>query len=168
VPFIEGKAGYRAGVSTYDVTGAVARRRRPCSHRLVARSRINRDNAGLFKPILAMKEQALAKTSSRHGTPSRYRPGDRLLNFRQQGWSARVALGWAHCFGVGAEHVHQCSAVRDWRQRRGATPCQNAAAKRRAVRHAMNLSLGQSPPGCLRQFRQTMRRRFIFAKSSGL
>jgi site-specific recombinase XerD len=34
-----------------------------------------------LEATLAMKEQALAKTSSPHGTPSRYRPGDQLLNF---------------------------------------------------------------------------------------
>ena len=34
-----------------------------------------------LEATLAMKEQALAKTSPAHGTPSRYRPGDQLLNF---------------------------------------------------------------------------------------
>jgi site-specific recombinase XerD len=34
-----------------------------------------------LEATLAMKEQALAKASSRHGTPSRYRPEDQLLNF---------------------------------------------------------------------------------------
>jgi hypothetical protein len=30
---------------------------------------------------LAMKEQALAKTSPRHSKPGRYKPGDQLLGF---------------------------------------------------------------------------------------
>ena len=30
---------------------------------------------------LAMKEQALAKTTPRHGQQGRYRPGDRLMEF---------------------------------------------------------------------------------------
>ena len=34
-----------------------------------------------LEATLAMKEQALAKASSPLGTPSRYRPADRLLNF---------------------------------------------------------------------------------------
>jgi site-specific recombinase XerD len=34
-----------------------------------------------LEATLAMKEQALAKTSPPHGMPSRYRPGDQLLNF---------------------------------------------------------------------------------------
>jgi site-specific recombinase XerD len=34
-----------------------------------------------LEATLAMKEQALAKTSAPHGTPTRYRPGDQLLNF---------------------------------------------------------------------------------------
>jgi site-specific recombinase XerD len=34
-----------------------------------------------LEATLAMKEQALAKTSSPNGAPSRYRPGDQLLNF---------------------------------------------------------------------------------------
>jgi site-specific recombinase XerD len=34
-----------------------------------------------LEATLAMKELALSKTSSPHGTPSRYRPGDQLLNF---------------------------------------------------------------------------------------
>jgi site-specific recombinase XerD len=34
-----------------------------------------------LEATLAMKEQALAKTALRHGTPSRYRAGDQLLNF---------------------------------------------------------------------------------------
>jgi site-specific recombinase XerD len=34
-----------------------------------------------LEATLAMKEQALAKTSSPNGVPSRYRPGDQLLNF---------------------------------------------------------------------------------------
>jgi site-specific recombinase XerD len=34
-----------------------------------------------LEATLAMKEQALAKTSPPHATPGRYRPGDRLLNF---------------------------------------------------------------------------------------
>ena len=34
-----------------------------------------------LEATLAMKEQALAKTSSLNGAPSRYRPGDQLLNF---------------------------------------------------------------------------------------
>jgi hypothetical protein len=34
-----------------------------------------------LEATLAMKEQALAKTSPPHGTPARYRPGDQLLSF---------------------------------------------------------------------------------------
>ena len=34
-----------------------------------------------LEATLSMKEQALAKTSPRHATPGRYRPGDQLLNF---------------------------------------------------------------------------------------
>ena len=34
-----------------------------------------------LEATLAMKEQALAKTSPPHGTPGRYRPGDQLLSF---------------------------------------------------------------------------------------
>jgi integrase/recombinase XerD len=34
-----------------------------------------------LEATLAMKEQALAKTSPPHATPGRYRPGDQLLNF---------------------------------------------------------------------------------------
>lgn len=34
-----------------------------------------------LEATLAMKEQALAKTSPRHGRPGRYHPGDQLLNF---------------------------------------------------------------------------------------
>ena len=34
-----------------------------------------------LEATLAMKEQALAKTSPPHGMPGRYRPGDQLLNF---------------------------------------------------------------------------------------
>jgi len=34
-----------------------------------------------LEATLSMKEQALAKTTSRNGRPSRYRPGDRLLSF---------------------------------------------------------------------------------------
>jgi site-specific recombinase XerD len=34
-----------------------------------------------LEATLAMKEQALAKTSPPYGSPSRYRPGDQLLNF---------------------------------------------------------------------------------------
>ena len=34
-----------------------------------------------LEATLAMKEQALAKTSSPHGTPGRYHPADQLLNF---------------------------------------------------------------------------------------
>jgi site-specific recombinase XerD len=34
-----------------------------------------------LQATLAMKEQALAKTAPPHGSPSRYRPGDQLLNF---------------------------------------------------------------------------------------
>jgi site-specific recombinase XerD len=34
-----------------------------------------------LEATLAMKEQALAKTTPRHGTPGRYRPGDQLLSF---------------------------------------------------------------------------------------
>lgn len=34
-----------------------------------------------LEATLAMKEQALAKTSSPHATPGRYQPGDHLLNF---------------------------------------------------------------------------------------
>ena len=34
-----------------------------------------------LEATLAMKEQALAKTSPLHGRPGRYRPGDQLLNF---------------------------------------------------------------------------------------
>jgi hypothetical protein len=34
-----------------------------------------------LETTLTMKEQALVKTSSPHGMPSRYRPGDRLLSF---------------------------------------------------------------------------------------
>jgi site-specific recombinase XerD len=34
-----------------------------------------------LEATLAMKEQALAKTSPPHGTPVRYRPGDQLLSF---------------------------------------------------------------------------------------
>jgi site-specific recombinase XerD len=34
-----------------------------------------------LEATLAMKEQALAKTSPPHGTPGRYRPSDRLLSF---------------------------------------------------------------------------------------
>ena len=34
-----------------------------------------------LEATLAMKEQALAKTSPPHTTPGRYRPGDQLLNF---------------------------------------------------------------------------------------
>jgi site-specific recombinase XerD len=34
-----------------------------------------------LEATLAMKEQALAKTSPPYGAPGRYRPGDRLLNF---------------------------------------------------------------------------------------
>ena len=34
-----------------------------------------------LEATLARKEQALAKTSSLNGAPSRYRPGDQLLNF---------------------------------------------------------------------------------------
>jgi site-specific recombinase XerD len=34
-----------------------------------------------LEATLAIKEQALAKTSSLHGTPGRYKPGDRLLAF---------------------------------------------------------------------------------------
>ena len=34
-----------------------------------------------LEATLAMKEKALAKTSPPHGTPGRYKPGDRLLTF---------------------------------------------------------------------------------------
>ena len=34
-----------------------------------------------LEATLAMKEQALGKTSPPNGTPGRYRPGDELLNF---------------------------------------------------------------------------------------
>jgi len=34
-----------------------------------------------LEATLAMKEQALAKTSTPHGSPKRFRPDDRLLNF---------------------------------------------------------------------------------------
>ena len=34
-----------------------------------------------LEATLAMKEQALAKTTPRQGTPGRYRPGDQLLSF---------------------------------------------------------------------------------------
>ena len=34
-----------------------------------------------LEATLAMKEQALAKTSPPTGQPGRYQPGDRLLNF---------------------------------------------------------------------------------------
>lgn len=34
-----------------------------------------------LEATLAMKEQALAKTSPPHGAPGRYRPGDQLMNF---------------------------------------------------------------------------------------
>jgi integrase len=34
-----------------------------------------------LEATLAMKEKALAKTSPLQGAPSRYRPGDQLLNF---------------------------------------------------------------------------------------
>jgi hypothetical protein len=34
-----------------------------------------------LEATLAMKEQALAKTSRPHGRPGRYQPGDQLLGF---------------------------------------------------------------------------------------
>ena len=34
-----------------------------------------------LEATLAMKEQALAKTSPPHGKPERYQPGDQLLGF---------------------------------------------------------------------------------------
>ena len=34
-----------------------------------------------LEATLAMKEQALAKTTQPRGTPARYRPSDRLLSF---------------------------------------------------------------------------------------
>jgi hypothetical protein len=46
------------------------------------RQRISVETAQIYlETTLAMKEQALAKTSPPHATPGRYRRGDQLLNF---------------------------------------------------------------------------------------
>jgi hypothetical protein len=53
------------------------------AHDLVERLEIARDHPVVadFAAALAMKEQALAKTTPLNGRPGRYRPGDQLLRF---------------------------------------------------------------------------------------